>query len=130
MILGWYSMEKLDICHTRGWLQGSSKTRTYLHSGAYNLMITHPLLFSQVVGSCSIRYLVVIWLTPISDFVYLYISKQSCMRHVFYRPIYGIVPRAYNGTFCACSFLINWKLWVGVNRSVLIESIKWINRDL
>ena len=21
------------------------------------------------------------------------------MRHVFYRPIYGIVPRAYNGTF-------------------------------
>ena len=48
-------MEKLDVCHTRGRLQGSSKTRTYPHSAAYNLMITHPLLFTQDVGSCSIR---------------------------------------------------------------------------
>ena len=32
------------------------------------------------------------------DFVYLYITKQTCMQHVFYRPIYGTVPGAYNGT--------------------------------
>ena len=31
-------------------------------------------------------------------FVYLYITKQTCMQHVFYHPIYGTVPPAYNGT--------------------------------
>ena len=38
----------------------------------------------------------------IRDFVYLYITKQTCMQHVFYRPIYGTAPRAYNGTLCEC----------------------------
>ena len=37
-------------------------------------------------------------MTFIGDFVYLYMTKQTCMQHVFYRPIYGSVPRTYNGT--------------------------------
>ena len=36
--------------------------------------------------------------TFLRDFVYLYITKQTCMQHVFYHPIYGTVPRACNGT--------------------------------
>ena len=30
------------------------------------------------------------------DLAYLYITKQSCTQHVFYRPIYGTAPRAYD----------------------------------
>ena len=37
------------------------------------------------------------WLKFISDFV-IFHNQTTCMRHVFYRPIYGTVPRAYNGT--------------------------------
>ena len=37
-------------------------------------------------------------LTFMSDFFYLYITKQACMRLVFYCSIYGTVPRAHNGT--------------------------------
>ena len=30
--------------------------------------------------------------------VYLYIIKQTCMQHMFYRLMYGTAPRAYNRT--------------------------------
>ena len=30
-------------------------------------------------------------------------TKQTCMQHVFYRPIHGSVPRTYNGTLSVFS---------------------------
>ena len=42
--------------------------------------------------------------TFLRDFVYLYITKQTCMQHVFYHPIYGTVPHAYNRTLSVFPF--------------------------
>ena len=76
------------------------------------------------VRNCTIHLLFLIWLTFVSDFVYLYITKQACMRHVFYRPIYGTVPRAYNGTLCV--FLSNKRR---VNWSVVVKSSNQVNKS-
>ena len=56
------------------------------------------------------------------------------MRHVFYRPIYGTVPRAYYGMFCVCFLRISRELWVGVNRSVVVKlsnqvNTSWVNKE-
>ena len=45
-----------------------------------------------------------------SDFVYLYRTKQTCMRHVFHRPIYGTIPCAFNGTSSVCFLQISREL--------------------
>ena len=64
--------------------------------------------------------------TFLRDFVYLYITKQTCMQHVFYHPIYGTVPRAYNGTLSV--FPSNKPRVVSGNqpkcRSKIVESSK------
>ena len=56
------------------------------------------------------------------------------MWHVFYRPIYGTVPRVYNGTSNVCFLRINRELWVEVDRSVVMKSLiqvhtSWINEE-
>ena len=56
------------------------------------------------------------------------------MRHVFYRPIYGTVPRAYYGMFCVCFLRISRELWVAVNRSVVVKlsnqvNTSWVNKE-
>ena len=33
-----------------------------------------------------------------------YVNYVNCMRYLFYRPLYGIVPLAYSGPFSACFF--------------------------
>ena len=38
-----------------------------------------------------VNYSYLSWLIFISNFVYPYIAKLTCMRHVFYRPIYGTI---------------------------------------
>ena len=62
------------------------------------------------------------------DFVYLYITKQTCMRHVFYSAIYGTVTRAYNGKLGVCFFRISRELCVGVNRRVVVRSLNQLNK--
>ena len=49
------------------------------------------------------------------------------MRHLFYRPIYGTVSRAYNGMFTCEYFRLRWELWVGVNWSVVRETLNHVN---
>ena len=58
----------------------------------------------------------------------LSIHKQTCMRHVFYCPINGTVPRAHNGTFSKSCFRISRGLWVGGNRSVVVKSFNQVNK--
>ena len=91
---------------------------------------------SQVIwvsqGECWKLYdtlIVHIWLTFISYFVYLYMTKQACMLHVFYRPIYSTVPRAYNGTLSVCFLRISRELWVGVNRCVIAKLLNQVNKS-
>ena len=50
------------------------------------------------------------------------------MRHVFYRPIYGTIPPAYDGTFCVCFLGISRELLVGVNRGVVVKSLNQVNK--
>ena len=72
--------------------------------------------------NCPIRWLFLIWLTFLSDLIYLYTTKQTCMRHVFYRPILT------TGRFSVSSFRICRELWVGVYRSVVIKSLNQVNK--
>ena len=56
------------------------------------------------------------------------------MQHVFYCPVYGTVPRAYNGTLRVCFLQISWELWVGVNQSVVVKLLNqvsqlWVNKE-
>ena len=69
-----------------------------------------------------IRWLFLIWLTFLSDLIYLYTIKQTCMRHVFYRPILT------TGRFSVSSFRICRELWVRVYRSVVIKSLNQVNK--
>ena len=64
----------------------------------------------------------------------LYITKQTCMPHMFYRPIYGTVPHPYNGTLSVCFLWMSWELWVGVNQNIVVKSLNqvnklWVNRE-
>ena len=55
----------------------------------------------------TVQYVNYSYLIDIKKWFRLSIHNQTtCMRHVFYRLIYGTVPRAYNGTLSVC-FLSN-----------------------
>ena len=56
------------------------------------------LFILEPVENCTIRLLVVIWLTFVSDFI-CELLNQTCMQHVFFSPTYGLVPRACYPTF-------------------------------
>ena len=56
------------------------------------------------------------------------------MQHVFYCPVYGTVPCAYNGTLRVCFLQISRELRVGVNQSVIVKSLNqvsqlWVNKE-
>ena len=67
--------------------------------------------------------------TQMRNFVCLYITKQTCMRHVFYRPMYASVPRTYNGMLNRRFLRISRELRVGVNRSVVAKSFNQVNNS-
>ena len=77
----------------------------------------------------TVRYVKFSYLIEIYKWFRLSIHNQTtCMRHVFYRPIYGTVPRAYNGTLSVCFFRRSRELWVGVNRNVVAKSWNQVNK--
>ena len=58
------------------------------------------LFILEPVEKCTIRWLVLIWLTFVSDFICeLHNQTNMYATRVFFSPIYGLVPRACYPTF-------------------------------